>query len=153
MKKLVLVVLAVMIPAVSFAAPTPEATKEVLEHFWNGSTPILVESKFCADIGKDGANKNECVSEVDPAAVAKGQKVYLWLNFMVPQDTAPSISILFSRKGRPERSADVNLKGSLRYRTWTTLPTEKAGDYAIQVDQDINDNFTTLKSLTYKVGE
>ncbi len=154
MKRIVLVsIFMLVVPAVCFAVPGAEATKEVLDHYWKGKVPVLVESKFCAEIGKDGANKNECVGDVDPAKIAQGDKVYLWLNFMVPQDLTPSISILFSRNNRPERSAGVELKTSLKYRTWTELPTGKPGDYTIQVDQEVNDSFTTLKSLSYTVGQ
>lgn len=154
MKKIVLVaILLLVVPVVSFAAPTPEAAKQVLDHYWSGSTPLLVDYKFCSEISKEGENKNECVTEVDPSAIAKGDKVFLWMNYMVPKNTAYNISVLITRKNRPEKTRDMSITSSLRYRTWTTLPTVKTGEHSIQVDQEVDDNFTTLKNLTYQVSE
>lgn len=154
MKKFILVsILLLVAPVVSVAAPTPEATKQVLEHYWNGSTPVLVEYKICSEISKEGDNKNECVSEVDPSAIVKGDKAYLWMNYMVPQNTSHDISVLFTRKNRPEKTRDINIRGSLKYRTWTTLPTSKAGEYSVQIDLDVDDNFTTINNLSYQVAE
>jgi len=151
-KKLLFAAL-LLVPALSMAEPTAEETMKVLDHYWNGSTPILVEYKFCADIAKEGDNKNECAGEVNPQSIAKDAQVYLWMNYMVPQNTSHDISILLNRNGRPEKTRNFTITGSLRYRTWTALPTGKDGEYTVQIDREVNDNYTTMKSLKYKVKE
>lgn len=135
------------------AAPSPDLTRQVLDHYWSGDSPVLVEYKFCSEIAKEGENKNQCAVEADPAAIAKGDKVFLWMNYMVPKDTAQNISVLITRNSRPEKTRDLKVTGSLRYRAWTTLPTDKSGTYAIQVDHEINDSFTALEKLGYTVAE
>lgn len=153
MKKIVVAIVMVLVPALSFAAPTAESAKEVLDHYWSGNSPLLIDYKICSEISKEGENKNECTTEVDPSAIAKGDKVFLWMNYMVPQHTEQNISVLFTRKNRPEKTRGIKITGSLRYRTWTTLPTGKTGEYSIQVDHEVDDNFTTLKTLSYQVAE
>lgn len=153
MKKIVVAIVILLVPVISIAAPTAESAKEVLEHYWSGNSPLLIDYKICSEISKEGENKNDCVTEVDPTAIAKGDKVFLWMNFMVPQNTEQKISVLFTRKNRPEKTREIKITGSLRYRTWTTLPTDKDGVYTVQVDHEVDDNFTTLKSMNYQVSE
>lgn len=140
-------------PALAFAAPSSQETKAVLDHYWSGDSPVLVEYKVCSEIVKEGDEKNNCAAEVNPEALQAGEDVYLWMNFMVPRETEHKISALFTRNGRPEKTKDMKISSSLRYRTWTKLPTAKGGTYQVQVDRDVDDNFTTLESFSYKVSK
>lgn len=148
-----LIGLVLLVPSLAISVPTPEETRSVLDHYWNGDTPVLVEYKFCSDIVREGDEKNNCAVEVDPKMLQSGETVYLWMNYMVPQNTEHNISILFTRNGRPEKTKNLKITGSLRYRTWTLLPTDKAGTYNVQIDRELNDNFTTLEQMTYSVAE
>jgi len=152
-KKVLVVIVLLLVPAISIAKPTADSAKEVQDYFWNGDGPLLVEYKICSEVAKEGENKNECVTEVDPSALVKGDKVVLWMNYMVPQDTEQKVSVLVMRNNRPEKTSNINLPGSLRIRTWATLPTDKEGSYSIQLDHEIGDNFNTLKKLSYQVSE
>jgi len=152
-KKIIVAIVMVLVPALSLAAPSAESAREVLDHYWSGNSPVLIDYKICSEISKEGENKNECAVEVDPTAIAKGADVFLWMNYMVPQNTEQNISVLITRNNRPEKTRDIKITGSLRYRTWTTLPTDKDGAFTIQVDHEVDDNFTTLKKLSYQVAE
>jgi len=151
--RILLTLLLLLVPMVVCAAPSPDETKKVLDHYWSGSSPILVEYKFCSGIAKEGDNKNECVAEVDPQEISADSEVFLWMNYMVPQNTSHNISLLLTRNTRPEKTRNFSITGSLRYRTWTQLPTGKPGDYTVQIDREVDDNYTTLKSLSYQVKE
>lgn len=154
MKKIVwLMSLVLLFPTLAISAPTSAETKAVLDHYWDGDTPVLVEYKFCSEIVREGDEKNNCAAEVNPEMLQAGEKVYLWMNYMVPQDTEHNISILFTRNARPEKTKNLKITGSLRYRTWTILPTNKSGTYDVQIDLELNDNFTTLEKITYSVTE
>lgn len=140
-------------PILAFAAPSSQETKAVLDHYWSGDTPVLVEYKFCSEIVKEGDEKNNCATEVNPESVQAEDDVYLWMNYMVPRETEHKISVLFTRNGRPEKTKNLNISSSLRYRTWTKLPTAKGGAYQVQVDREVDDNYTTLETVSYKVSK
>lgn len=154
MKKLLIIALFMLVaPAVAMAAPTADEAKKVQDHYYQGSEPVLVDYKFCTEVAKAGDNKNECVAEVDPMAIAKDTKVLLWMNYMVPLDTTHNISVLVTRNDRPMRNQTLSISQGMRYRTWVLLSTGKDGDYKVQIDKEVDDNYTTLKALTYKVME
>lgn len=154
MKKVLLLMgLVLLFPTLAISAPTSAETKTVLDHYWNGDTPVLADYKVCSEIVREGDEKNNCAGEVNPEMLQAGEKVYLWMNYMVPQDTEQNISILVTRNTRPEKTKNIKITASLRYRTWTILPTNKSGEYKVKIDRELNDNFTTLEKFTYKVAE
>ncbi len=66
--------------------PTPEEARKVINYYFNGKSQgvVLIEYKICKEISKKGETKNECVTEILNKTVAKGEEVYLWMNFLVP---------------------------------------------------------------------
>jgi len=150
-KVFLLMICNVLFPTLAISAPSSQETKAVLDHYWSGDSPVLVEYKICSEIIKEGDNKNDCAAEVNPQAIKAEDEVYLWMNYMVPKDTEHTMSVLFTRNGRPEKSKSLKISSSLRYRTWTQLPTDKGGTYMVQVDRELGDNFTTMGSFSYSV--
>lgn len=143
----------ILLPSIALAKPSADAVQSVLDHYNNGTELVLVDYKFCSDIAREGENKNECVDTLDPMTFAKGDKVYLWMNFMVPKNAAAKVLVQFSKSGRTMKARDINLTGSLRYRTWALIQTTKAGDWKIAIDQEVGDDFTAISALDYKVSE
>lgn len=143
----------ILLPTAALAAPTAEEVKSVLDHYNSGSEVILVESMFCSEISREGENKNDCVDTLNPATLNKGDKVYLWMNYMVPKETTPKILVQFNKEGRTMKTRDINLSGSFRYRTWSLVPTNKAGAWTVAIDQESGDDFTAIASVTYNVSD
>ena len=142
-----------LLPSTALAKPTAEEVQSVLNHYNSGSEVILVDYQFCSAIAREGENKNECVDSLDPATLKRGDKVYLWMNYMVPKSTTPSIRLQFLNAGRVGKSRDISLTGSFRYRTWSLALTSTAGDWKITIDQQTGAAFTSIALLDYHVGD
>ena len=141
-----------LLPALSLAAPTADAVKSVLDHYNSGVEVILVDFQFCSAIAREGEQKNACVDTLDPATLHKDDKVYLWMNFLVPKETTPKVLIRFNIAGRTMKTRNLILSGSFRYRTWALLPTDKAGTWTIAIDQENGTDFSPISSLNYQVN-
>ncbi len=50
-------------------------------------------------------------------------------------------------------NADISLSQSFRYRTWRLVPTKKAGDWTVSVEQEGADAFMNLAKFDYTVTE
>ena len=81
------------------------------------------------------------------------KKFCLWMSFLVPADDQASILVSFSRNERVRKTADVNLKGAIRYRTWKTIPTDKPGKWTVTIVQEMSDQDMELGTLEYTVTE
>lgn len=144
----------IFVPALAFAGETTsDKVKEVMDYYHTGKTVVLVDSRFCSEIGKEGDLKNECAVPADAKAVAKGSRVFFWMNFFVPGDDADHSNVLvqFKYKGKAIDSSEVSMSQSIRYRTWLRLPSQKEGEWQISIEQENEDGYVNLETLDYTV--
>ena len=159
MKKLTHAILAglILTPAIALADTASDAdiVKKAMDYYHNGEAAVLIDYKFCSEIIKEGENKNECAEVVDAAAIAEDSKVYLWMNFFVPGDKAEKVHAMvqYGWKGRVMDNSDITLSQSFRYRTWRLIPTKKAGDWTVSVEQEGESAFMNLAKFSYTVAE
>ncbi len=133
--------------------PASSDVKKVLDYYNSGDEAVVVDTKLCSDIIKSGESKNECGVEASAASIKKGDKVVLWMNLMVPKDQKLTLSTQFLRKGRSIKTKESKVSGSLRYRTWLNIPTNKTGTITVSIDQEKGDDFVKLKTFEYTVVE
>ena len=75
------------------------------------------------------------------------------MNFLVPTDAQASILVSFSWNDRVRKTAEVDLKGAIRYRTWKKIPTDKPGRWTVTILQEMPDRDMELGLLEYTVTE
>ncbi len=131
--------------------PTGSEVLNVMDYYNSGDEAVVVETKLCLDIIKSGENKNNCGAEAAAATIKKGEKVMLWMNLMVPKNQNLALSTQFLKKGRSIKTKESKVSGSLRYRTWVTIPTNKSGKISVTIDQEKGEDFVNLKTLEYTV--
>ncbi len=112
-----------------------------------------MERKLCQEIPEKGAEKYECKGEITDRRVKKGQKVFLWMNFLVPAGDQAEILLQFQRKDRVRRVLPVSLSGSPRYRTWKKIPTDKTGNWKVSFVQEMEDADLNLGEFEFSVFE
>lgn len=139
-------------PLQAMEKPTQEEVVKVMNYLSEGSEIVLVDSKFCSEIVKAGENKNECA---DPGGsqVTKGEKQYIWMNYLVPGNSAPSVLIQFKYKGRALKSGEIKLTKAIRYRTWKYLETSRVGNWEVVIEQENETGFSTIATIPYTVEE
>ncbi len=139
-------------PLQAMEKPTQEEVVKVMNYLSEGSEIVLVDSKFCSEIVKAGESKNECA---DPSGsqVAKGEKKYIWMNYLVPGNSAPSVLIQFKYKGRALKSGEIKLTKAIRYRTWKYLETSRVGNWEVVIEQENETGFSTIATIPYTVEE
>ncbi len=133
--------------------PTPEEAKKVIDYYYRGKGKgvVLVDHKLCQEIYEDGVEKYECRQEVADREIRKGQELYLWMRFLVPAGDKAEILLQFRRKDKVRKVLPLVLPGSLRYRTWKKIPTDKTGNWEITFVQEMEDGDFNLGSLQYSV--
>jgi len=146
MKKTLLILALLMVPALAMAKPDGATAKSVLDYYLKGSDVVLLEYNFCSSI-KD----TECVKPLDPKTVANGTEAYLWMNFMVPKPVVSTLFIQFQHKGRTLLTSEVTMKDSIGYRTWIPLSTDKSGDWKIIVEQEKAQGYEGVTNLAYTI--
>jgi hypothetical protein len=126
--------------------PSPEAVKSTWDYFYKGQGqgPVLVEAKLCTEVAKDGLNKFDCITEVDPAGVKAGTSVMLWQAYLVPQgEIIEDIMVQVKQGNTVRETKDVKLKGEgWRARQWTNVRLNKPGSWTVSIirgDQVLKD--------------
>jgi len=139
-------------PLHALEKPTQDEVVKVMNYLNEGSEIVLVDSRFCSEIVKSGENKNECA---DPggALVSKGEKKYLWMNYLVPGNSTSSVLIQFKYKGRALKSGEITLTKAIRYRTWKYLETSRVGNWEVVIEQENETGFSTIATIPYTVEE
>lgn len=116
--------------------PTADSVRETWTYFKDGQGqgPLLVEAKLCTEVGKEGANKFECVTEVG-AEVKANATVMLWQAYLVPQgDTYEDLMVQVKQGSVVRETKDVKVKGdSWRTRQWTGVRLNKPGEWTVAV--------------------
>ena len=147
-------------PALSLAAdqpaagkPTADAARSVLDYYFHGQgqDPVLVDTKLCDSVQKDGDHKFECTTELS-SPVKKGALVYVWMRFMAPQsDTTYNITVQYELDGKVVKEKKGTVPGQLRSRTWQGYRFEKAGNWKVKILEDKDSGPVPLGSVDVTV--
>lgn len=134
--------------------PTAAEAKKVVDYYFHGKGQgvLPVEYKFCKEVAVKGENKNECVTEISDKTLKQGEEAYLWMNFMVPSDEEPKILLQYSRDNMVRDTANVSLRGAVRYRTWKRIPTTTTGDWKVRLFQEMANTDLDIGELEYSVS-
>ncbi len=156
--KLIICALAVMslcgpLAAMAQEKPTPEEARKVINYYFNGKGQgvIPMEYKLCKEISKKGDAKNECIAEISNKTVAKGEEVYLWMNFLVPAGEESKILLQYSRKDKVRNTSNISLGGATRFRTWKKIPTATAGNWKVTMVQELENSDMDIGHLEFFV--
>ena len=158
MKKRCIIVMAIIgLPLMAWAAdrPAPQQALGVVDYYFNGKGQgaVLMDYSICSEVAPEGEDKNECRRQANPMAIPIGEEAFLWMNFLVPADDQASILLSFFRNDRVRKTADVSLKGAIRYRTKKNIPTDKPGKWTVTIVQEMPDRDMELGTLEYTVTE
>lgn len=158
MKKLIIMaVIITLIPVLVIAAekPSPKETKKVMDYYntGKGGGAVMVDYTLCQEMGKEEESKNDCIRSISGNDIKAGEEVYLWMNFMIPLDDTANIYLSYTRDNRIRNTQEIKLNSAFRYRTWKKIITDKAGQWTIQIFQELEDKDIDLGSITYSVKE
>lgn len=136
--------------------PSPEEARKVLDYYYHGKgmSPVLVETKICHDVQREGDEKNECAGDISGQPVKKGDSVYIWMAFMAPNggDTQSAI-VQLELNGVARWVRNVQVPGQLRARTWLKYTFEKAGNWKVKIAQDNGNSVDQLGTLDVNVAD
>lgn len=149
MRVIILALMLGMTPvlALADAKPAPEDVKRVLEYYYHGKGlgPVLLESKLCREIQREGDEKNECAGDITAQAVKKGESVYLWMAYMSPLGEEPqSVIVQFENGGVTRMVKDLKISGQLRNRVWLKITLDKVGPWKIKIVHDTGSSAVAL---------
>ena len=157
MKIGLLVCLLLWLPSIILAQekPTSVEVKKVVDYYYQGKGQgaILMAHKLCAQIYEEGPLKYECQDEITGGQIQKDRDVFLWMNYLVPTGDKTDIIIHFKRKNKVRSVSNFELPGTLRYRIWKKIPTNKIGDWQVDIIQEMEDTDLNLGDLQYSVTE
>ncbi len=158
MKKLIVIAAIIaFIPALAIAAEKPgsKETKKVMDYYdsGKGGGAVLVDYTLCQEMGKEEESKNDCIRPFSGKDIKAGEDVYLWMNFMIPVDDTANIYLAYTRNNRIRNTQEIKLNSAFRYRTWKKIVTDKAGEWTIQIFQELEDKDIDLGSISYTVKE
>ena len=151
MLKKSLLLAASLCSASAVAAPSAESVNAVVQHYYTGDTPVLFDVKLCAEIGKSGAEKNNCKTELDTTNLLEGTKAFVWMSYLVPKGVKPTILLQSNFKGMTREAKNIVVGESLRYRTWKNVTLNKVGSWELPILLETADGFTELNKLTVNV--
>ena len=146
------------LPSIILAQEKPAAAeaRKVVDYFYQGKGQgaILMAHKLCAQIyEEEGPLKYECQEEITGGQIQKDREVFLWMNYLVPTGDKADIIIHFKRNNKVRSVSNFELPGSLRYRIWKKIPTDKIGDWQVDIIQEMEDTDLNLGNFQYAVIE
>ena len=158
MKKIILLICTALISFSAYAVDVPSSSeaKKVLDYYYKGQGQgvVLVESILCSEIDKEGDNKNNCADKLDSAEIQTKQKLNLWMAFLVPNnDPVQNIIIQFEHNGIARMVKNVQVSGSIRYRTWRKVSFSKTGIWTVKIIHDKGDDVQLLDTLNITVSD
>ena len=116
--------------------------------------PTAVEAKKVVDyFYQEGSLKYECQEEITGGQIQKDREVFLWMSYLVPTGDKADIIIHYKRNNKVRSVSNFELPGSLRYRIWKKIPTDKIGDWQVAIIQEMDDADLNLGDLQYSVTE
>lgn len=152
MQKILIVALLILFPLTGYAGekPTLNEVKKVLNHYHNGQSKgvYLVDSKLCRDI-----HENDCKDEISSRKINKGEKTILWMNYFGPKGDKASIHYEFKNGGKTRQVGDFNITGSYRYRTRIKAPSNRLGEWEVNLSQETETSDINLGTFKYTVTE
>lgn len=156
MKKTVLLLIVFMCLPLAAAAqerPSAEEVRKVVGYYYRGQGQgvVLAEHFLCTEVATEGEDKNECRIRHELPVVSQGAEVSLWMNFLVPSEETADLLITFTRQGHVRDTAQLKVKGAVRYRTWKQVPTGRAGEWTVTVLQELGDTDLELARFAYQV--
>lgn len=134
--------------------PTSDEVKKVLDFYYDGKGlgVVLIEAKMCRDIEREGDLKNECAGQIAGQPINKGDEVYLWMSFMVPSgDEKQKIIVQFDNGGVTRMVRNLEISGSLRYRTWRKLVFDRSGQWSAKIVHDQEAGARELGQVSFTV--
>lgn len=149
MRVVLLSLLLCLTPVVAFAdaKPAAEEVKRVLDYYYHGKGlgPVLLETKVCREIQREGDEKGECAGDISTQAIKKGEAIYLWMAYMAPLGDEPqNIIVQFENGGVTRIVKNVQITGQLRYRTWLKVTLDKVGAWKAKVAHDTGSTAVAL---------
>lgn len=142
MQKILLLFISLLfsISAAAAELPTSSEVRKVLDFYYNGKGlgVVLIEAKMCRDIQREGDTKNDCAGEYGAnEPINKGDEAYLWMSFMVPTgDEKQKIIVQFDNGGVTRAVRNLEISGSLRYRTWRKMVFDHSGQWTAKIVHD-----------------
>ncbi len=133
--------------------PTPQEARKVIDYYFNGKGQgvIPMEYKLCKKISQKGKTKNQCITAIKNKSIAKGEEVYLWMNFLVPVGEKSKILLQYSRKNKVRNTSSIRLGGATRFRTWKKIPTTTTGDWKVTMIQELDNVDIDIGQLNFSV--
>lgn len=116
--------------------PSKEAAASVIDFFYSGQGQgvVLAQADLCGEIPTEGENRYECVDKVSPNALRSGTTYNLRMVYLVPQgDEIDDIQVEYNYGGETTKTDQVDVSGSLRYRTWTAFTPRETGEWTIRI--------------------
>lgn len=141
-------------PVLGNAKPAPEEVNRVLHYYFHGKGmgPVLMESKLCRDIKRDGEDKNECAGDITTQVIKKGESVYLWMAYMVPSGEDTQNIVVLLEKGGVTRSVEsLQVSSQLRNRAWLKVSFDNVGPWKLKVVRDTGAGAESLGTLDVAV--
>lgn len=135
--------------------PTPAEARKVINYYFNGKGQgaVPMDYKLCKEISQQGEMKNECIAEIADKKVAKGEDAYIWMNFLVPAGEQSKILVQYSRNDKVRNTSNISLGGATRFRTWKKVPTGTAGDWKINLIQELENGDVDIGQMKFSVVE
>ncbi len=143
--------------------PTSDEVRRVMEFYNDGQGQgiVLIDSKVCQEINKEGPEKFNCKNEIiefvkgsDASAPPEvkhktkvGESLFIWMAYMVPKGDEENIIVQYNRSGITRRSSNLAVKGSIRYRTWSKFTPRKEGNWEVKILHDTGDAPKELNSF------
>ena len=139
--------------AVTQDKPTPEEARKVINYYFNGKGQGVVpmDFKLCKEISQKGEMKNECIAEISDKKIMKGEEAYIWMNFLVPAGEESKILLQYSRKDMVRNTSNVSLGGATRFRTWKKIPTSTAGDWKVNLIQELDNADVDIGQMEFSI--
>lgn len=149
MRIIILGLMLALTPALALAdaKPAPEDVKRVLDYYYHGKGmgPVLLETKVCREIQREGDEKSECAGDITAQTVKKGESIYLWMAYMVPLGDEPqNIIAQFENGGVTRMVKNLQVSGQLRNRTWLKITFDKVGPWKVKIVHDTGSSAIAL---------
>lgn len=156
MKKLIFagIFLVLSSAAIAVEQPTSDEVRKVLDFYYNGKGlgVVLIEAKLCRAIEREGDQKNECSGEITAEPIAKGEAVFLWMSYMVPTgDEKQKIIVQLENGGVTRSVKNLDITGSLRYRTWRKVVFNRSGSWIAKIVHDKEEGIQVLGEKSFSV--
>lgn len=152
MRVLLFSLMLVLAPQLAFASakPSHEEARKVVDYYFHGKGmgPVLLDAKICRDVQREGDEKNECADELTSQAIKKGESIYVWMAYMLPQGDEPqNIIVQFENGGVTRMVKNHQVTGQLRYRTWQKVTLDKVGAWKVKIVHDNGSSTDVLGTI------